>query len=97
MRPIDADTLMPNAEYKGANDVVSAYDIANAPTIDTEKHGRWLDRFVIPITCTSDIEFVQEAKCSNCRRWHERPYWYGGFTDYTYCPWCSAKMDEVKE
>ena len=41
MRLIDADALMPNAEYKGANDVVSAYDIANAPTIDPVKHGRW--------------------------------------------------------
>ena len=34
MRLIDADALMPNAEYKGAYDLVSAYDIKNAPTID---------------------------------------------------------------
>ena len=34
MRIIDADALMPNAEYKGKNDFVSAQDIANAPTID---------------------------------------------------------------
>lgn len=33
-RLIDADVLMPNAEYKGKHDVVTAYDIANAPTID---------------------------------------------------------------
>ena len=33
MRLIDADALMPNAEYKGKNDFVSARDIANAPTI----------------------------------------------------------------
>ena len=34
MRPIDADALMPNAERKGRYDVVNAYQIANAPTID---------------------------------------------------------------
>jgi len=34
MRLIDADALMPNAEYKGKNDFVSARDIANAHTID---------------------------------------------------------------
>lgn len=33
MRLIDADALMPNAEYKGKNDFVSAQDIANTPTI----------------------------------------------------------------
>lgn len=36
MRLIDADALMPNAEYKGRYDVVTAYDIANAPTIEPE-------------------------------------------------------------
>ena len=60
------------------------------------EHGRWLDRFVVPITCASDIEALQDAQCSNCRRWHERPYQYG-FIDYKYCPWCGAKMDEVEE
>ena len=32
-RLIDADALMPNAQYKGKYDVVNAWDIANAPTI----------------------------------------------------------------
>lgn len=40
MRLIDADALMPNAEYKGRYDVVTAYDIANAPTIEPKK-GKW--------------------------------------------------------
>ena len=34
MRLIDADTLMPDAEHKGRYDVVTAYEIANAPTVD---------------------------------------------------------------
>ena len=38
MRLIDADALMPNAEYKGRYDVVTAYDIANAPTIEPEQN-----------------------------------------------------------
>lgn len=40
MRLIDADALMPNAEYKGRYDVVTAYDIANAPTIEPEP--KWI-------------------------------------------------------
>ena len=44
MRLIDADVLMPNAEYKGRYDVVTAYDIANAPTVKPEprKKGKWI-------------------------------------------------------
>ena len=33
-RLIDADLLMPNAEYKGRYDTVNAYDIVNCPTVD---------------------------------------------------------------
>ena len=32
-RLIDADTLMPNAEYKGKYDILTAYDVVAAPTI----------------------------------------------------------------
>lgn len=42
MRLIDADALMPNAEYKGRYDVVTAYDIANAPTIELQRKGKWI-------------------------------------------------------
>ena len=34
MRPIDADALMPNAKYKGKYDILTAYDVVAAPTID---------------------------------------------------------------
>ena len=43
MRLIDADALMPNAEYKGKNDFVSARDIANAPTIPAPRWARCED------------------------------------------------------
>lgn len=32
-RLIDADALMENAQYKGTHDIVTAWDIVNAPTI----------------------------------------------------------------
>lgn len=32
-RLIDADALMPNAEYKGKHDILTAYDVIVAPTI----------------------------------------------------------------
>ena len=48
MRLIDADALMPNAEYKGKNDFVSARDIANAPTIDAVPVVRCKDCFNQP-------------------------------------------------
>ena len=32
-RLIDADALMPNAEYKGKYDILTAYDVVAAPTI----------------------------------------------------------------
>ena len=44
MRLIDADALMPNAEYKGKNDFVSAQDIANAPTIPAPRWVRCEER-----------------------------------------------------
>ena len=34
MRLIDADELMSNAEYKGKHDILTAYDVVAAPTID---------------------------------------------------------------
>ena len=32
-RLIDADALMENAQYKGTHDIVTAWDIVDAPTI----------------------------------------------------------------
>lgn len=55
MRLIDADALMPNAEYKGANCFVSAYDIANAPTIDTSK-----ELIICPVEINMDTDEIME-------------------------------------
>ncbi len=67
MRLIDADALMPNAEYKGANDVVSAYDIKNAPTIDPVKHGHWIARTIVINNGTkSKTKIYTQCKCSVC-------------------------------
>lgn len=65
MRLIDADTLMPNAEYKGANCFVSAYDIVNAPTIDAVevvrcKDCKWGRETCGNIECNVDLNVPPE-------------------------------------
>ena len=81
MRLIDADALMPNAEYKGRYDVVTAYDIANAPTIESEprKKGKWIDT-------------GSGQECSEC---HEIQYGYDNFRYF--CAFCGADMREGEE
>ena len=84
MRLIDADVLMPNAEYKGRYDVVTAYDIANAPTVEPEprKKGKWI--FIHPLQADDEGAYI----CSNCHRgdWDIKP------TD-KYCKFCEMEMD----
>ena len=63
-------------EYKGRYDVVTAYDIANAPTIEPErKRGKW----EIYIISMLDGE---GCKCSECG-FEGAPYW-------DYCPNCGS-------
>ena len=79
MRLIDADVLMPNAEYKGRYDVVTAYDIANAPTIESElrKKGKWIDN----------------TFCSECGWIHEvESGFIGSVNQFNFCPNCGADM-----
>ena len=82
MRPIDADALMPNAERKGRYDVVNAYQIANAPTIDAVPvvHGYWRDEW---------FDHKLKIVCSICGCFADK------WTDY--CPNCGAKMDGGKD
>lgn len=97
MRLIDADALMPNAEYKGKYDCVNAYDIANAPTVDAVpvRHGKWI--------IMSDSDGIYYC-CSLCGE--DLPRVIIEFNpqfdlfprvksiDMTkYCPHCGAKMD----
>ena len=71
--------------------------IMQIPTIDPVKHGRWEEREVVnEIDSSTAINEWQVARCSVCRKDHTTPYLYY-FTDYEYCPWCGAKMDEVSE
>jgi len=86
MRLIDADTLMPNAEYKGANDFVSAYDIVNAPTIDPVEHGHWEDR-----------EVIDEIKSSTAiDQWQVLSY-KELYKEWNFYPNCETKADEEQD
>ena len=81
MRLIDADVLMPNAEYKGRYDIVTAYDIANAPTIELkpQKKGKWINN--------RDVSWM----CSECGKWLDV---LQGDVKMNYCPNCGADMRE---
>ena len=91
MRLIDADALMPNAEYKGKNDFVSAQDIANDPTIDAvpDRHGEWIWSKGDYKTCTDGWE------CSACKKTYHTHVPY--FDEFNYCPNCGARMGERME
>lgn len=78
MRLIDADALMPNAEYKGRYDVVTAYDIANAPTVELErKKGKWMH------------DNPNTFKCSKCNKYLDIGC---GNMKMNFCPNCGADM-----
>ncbi len=83
MRLIDADVLMPNAEYKGKYDTVNAYDIVNCPTVEAEpiRHGHWIGK---PIAGYSTV------RCSACRSVFSE-----NNGKWNYCPNCGCQMDEV--
>ena len=44
-RLIDADTLMPNAKYRGEYDILTAFDVVAAPTIIPTEEGEKNERF----------------------------------------------------
>ena len=90
MRLIDADALMPNAEYKGRYDVVTAYDIANAPTIEPErKTAEWI---------YGENGGQDGWYCSKCGLFIPWDYEYYGLdnidfiADFHTCPKCDSKM-----
>lgn len=78
-RLIDADVLMPNAEYKGKYDTVNAYDIVNCPTIDAEEVVRCKDckKYIpcqkLPIGTSKWCDLFDRATCEmNYCAWGER-------------------------
>lgn len=88
MRLIDADVLMEQMkrrrEFVGrASDPVCL--VEDAPTIEAEpvRHGHW-----------EESVYRGMLACSECRIYHIPK---GDEYDFTYCPHCGAKMDEVSE
>ena len=69
--------------YPEGEEVVDVSDIENAPTVDAVLvvHGRW--ERVIPTK--SAAKWSIKVSCSACHR--------QGYTHYSYCPNCGAKMD----
>ena len=69
-------------------EVVDAFDVENAPTVDTERHGEW-------IRPTDEFGDELPYECSRCG---EHPLLAGDESDELskYCPRCGAKMDGDK-
>lgn len=87
MRLIDADELIEIAHRirLDSREQIERM-IETAPTVDPVKHGHW----IMPNKEKTDRPL---AECSHCG-------WYvtkGGVLDFTYCPNCGAKMDEVEK
>lgn len=87
MRLIDADVLLEKAwdadTRVGYVQVVDVGDILEAPTIDSVKHGHWID---------IDDELIT-GTCSVCG-W-DAIFAETDVVGMSYCPNCGAKMDEV--
>ena len=89
MRLIDADALVGKAEtmhdhFGEGHLVLDTKHIAEAPTIDPVKHGRWVDRGVRDWCCSECNAEIQKVR-------HVDGYYYKDLPKY--CPYCGAKMD----
>ena len=87
MRLIDADALKKKKKHSHKEffeNVVSVYDIDNAPTIEAEpiKHGRWIN---VKISLSGD----SSAECSLCGA-----VVHNNFSNViNHCPNCGARSD----
>ncbi len=79
MRLIDADALIAESLKPGAYNYVDTWQIANAPTIDPVRHGRWM-----PHKTKSGKNWW---KCNICGTVSEHK------TQHYFCHFCGAKMD----
>lgn len=79
MRLIDADVLMPNAEYKGKYDTVNAYDIVNCPTVDA----------VEVVRCKDCVHNQMPPTRGNA----DCELWYGMTDVYGYCHYGERRED----
>lgn len=78
-RLIDADVLMPNAEYKGKYDTVNAYDIVNCPTVDA----------VEVVRCKDCVHNQMPPTRGNA----DCELWYGMTDVYGYCHYGERRED----
>lgn len=96
MRLVDADALIKLGLQDGAYEYVSVQEIAQAPTIDPVKHGKW--RY----DTDPDDGDLRCSRCgvawSRCEQRHiaEQGIWTLQ-TLFIYCPRCGARMDERNE
>ena len=71
----------------GACPLGSAFDaLTEVPTIDTVKHGKWIDEPVYKQTMDGKT-WDGYTYCSECGKMHEYEY------RSNYCPNCGARMD----
>jgi len=85
MRLIDADALIAESLKPGAYNYVDTWQIANAPTIDPVRHGRWLKGGYV----CGETEWI----CSVCGETE----WRTNCNRMKYCMFCGAKMDEGED
>lgn len=79
---------LPHANWgKEWDEALARAIIESVPTIDSVKHGKWVD-FMTEEWCTFD-----ECKCSVCG---VVEYFNKGWKKFSYCPNCGARMDEVE-
>ena len=80
IHPVGVDV---QAYEMGWNDALDAA-IESAPSVDAEpvRHGHWINDFSSPLKCSS-CGIVSKANEFTLR------------TDFKFCPYCGAKMDEV--
>lgn len=70
--------------------------VADAPTIEERKKGKWLEKHHAYSDEESGIEEWQSCCCSVCGRYDTRPYIYY-FDEPKYCSWCGARMVKGEE
>lgn len=97
-RLIDADNLLEQIQWLEADTPVFHdvwEEICSQPTVDAEpvRHGRWDTKYLSEDEDWSGIEHTI-GRCSVCRGKVDIA---GKRIPYLYCPFCGAKMDEVKD
>lgn len=70
--------------------------VADAPTIEERKKGKWVEKHHAYCDEKSGIEEWQSCQCSECGRYDTRPYLYY-FEEPHFCSWCGADMRGEEE